>query len=86
MQVQRDLDADVVMIFDECTPFPTRSGSGQVDGVVVAWAKRSRDEFDRLQNPHALFGIVQGGMYDSLRIRSIEGLTQIGFDGTPSAA
>jgi queuine tRNA-ribosyltransferase len=82
MQVQRDLDADIVMIFDECTPFPaTEAEARKSMELSLRWAKRSRDEFDRLQNPHALFGIVQGGMYESLRIRSIEGLTQIGFDG-----
>jgi queuine tRNA-ribosyltransferase len=82
MQVQRDLDADIVMIFDECTPFPaTEAEASKSMELSLRWAKRSRDEFDRLQNPHALFGIVQGGMYESLRIRSIEGLAQIGFDG-----
>jgi queuine tRNA-ribosyltransferase len=82
MQVQRDLDSDVVMIFDECTPFPaTESEARKSMELSLRWAKRSREEFDRLQNPHALFGIVQGGMYESLRHASIEGLMKIGFDG-----
>jgi queuine tRNA-ribosyltransferase len=82
MQVQRDLDSDIVMIFDECTPFPaTEDEARKSMELSLRWAKRSRDEFDRLQNPNALFGIVQGGMYESLRHASIEGLLKIGFDG-----
>jgi len=82
MQVQRDLDADIVMIFDECTPYPaTEAQARKSMELSLRWAKRSRDEFDRLQNPHALFGIVQGGVYESLRFASIEGLLKIGFDG-----
>ncbi|HMN43215.1 MAG TPA: tRNA guanosine(34) transglycosylase Tgt [Povalibacter sp.] len=82
MQVQRDLDSDVVMIFDECTPYPaTESEARRSMELSLRWAARSRAEFDRLENPHSLFGIVQGGMYDSLRLESIAGLTQIGFDG-----
>jgi queuine tRNA-ribosyltransferase len=49
--------------------------------LSLRWAARSRAEFDRLENPHALFGIVQGGMYDALRSESIAGLSRIGFDG-----
>jgi queuine tRNA-ribosyltransferase len=82
MQVQRSLDADVVMIFDECTPYPaTEEEARKSMELSLRWAKRSRDEFDRLENPHALFGIVQGGMYSSLRAASLEGLTKIGFHG-----
>jgi queuine tRNA-ribosyltransferase len=82
MQVQRDLDSDIVMIFDECTPYPaTEQEARHSMELSLRWAARSRAEFDRLENPHALFGIVQGGMYDALRRESIAGLTEIGFDG-----
>ena len=64
MQVQRDLDADIAMIFDECTPFPaTEEEARRSMELSLRWAERSRAEFARLQNPHALFGIVQGGMF-----------------------
>jgi queuine tRNA-ribosyltransferase len=82
MQVQRDLDSDIVMIFDECTPYPaTEQEARRSMELSLRWAARSRAEFDRLENPHALFGIVQGGMYEALRRESIAGLTHIGFDG-----
>lgn len=82
MQVQRDLDSDVVMIFDECTPYPaTEQEARRSMELSLRWAARSRAEFDRLENPHALFGIVQGGMYESLRRESIAGLVHVGFDG-----
>jgi queuine tRNA-ribosyltransferase len=82
MQVQRDLDADIVMIFDECTPYPaTESEARQSMELSLRWAARSRAEFDRLENPHALFGILQGGMHMPLRLASLEGLTKIGFHG-----
>ena len=82
MQVQRDLDSDIVMIFDECTPYPaTEDEVRRSMDLSLRWARRSRAEFDRLQNPHALFGIVQGGMFAALRQQSVAGLTQIGFDG-----
>jgi queuine tRNA-ribosyltransferase len=82
MQVQKDLDSDVVMIFDECTPYPaTEQESRRSMELSLRWALRSRAEFDRLQNPNALFGIVQGGMYTALRQESAAGLQQIGFDG-----
>lgn len=82
MQVQRDLDADIVMIFDECTPYPASEDVARKSmELSLRWAQRSRDEFDRLENPHALFGIVQGGVYLPLRLASLEGLTKIGFDG-----
>lgn len=82
MQVQRDLDSDIVMIFDECTPYPaTEAEARRSMELSLRWAARSRAEFDRLGNPHALFGIVQGGMYETLRQESIAGLTQIGFHG-----
>jgi queuine tRNA-ribosyltransferase len=82
MQVQRDLDADVVMIFDECTPYPaSEQQARQSMELSLRWAARSRAEFDRLENPHALFGIVQGGMHRGVREQSIAALKQIGFDG-----
>jgi queuine tRNA-ribosyltransferase len=82
MQVQRDLDADIVMIFDECTPYPASEDEARRSmELSLRWAKRSRAEFDRYENPHALFGIIQGGMYESLRLESIAGLRDIGFDG-----
>ena len=86
MQIQRTLDSDIVMVFDECTPFPaTRDEAAQSMELSLRWARRSRDEFDRLRSPdngaNALFGIVQGGMYEDLRDVSSEALQQIGFDG-----
>lgn len=82
MQVQHDLDADIAMIFDECTPFPaTEDAARRSMQLSLRWAARSRREFQRLENPHSLFGIVQGGMYETLRLESIAGLAQIGFDG-----
>ncbi|MBV1920549.1 MAG: tRNA guanosine(34) transglycosylase Tgt [Pseudomonadales bacterium] len=80
MQVQRDLGSDIVMIFDECTPFPaTEKEARDSMELSMRWAKRSKVAHG--DNPNALFGIVQGGMYEDLRVESIEGLTDIGFDG-----
>jgi tRNA-guanine transglycosylase (EC 2.4.2.29) len=74
MQVQKDLDADIVMIFDECTPYPATEAQARASmELSLRWAARSRAEFDRLDNPNALFGIVQGGMYVPLREESIRG-------------
>jgi queuine tRNA-ribosyltransferase len=82
MQVQRDLDADIVMIFDECTPYPaTEIEARKSMELSLGGAARSRAEFDRLENPHALFGILQGGMHMPLRMASLDGLTKIGFHG-----
>src|SRR5690606_25701513 len=82
MQVQRQLDSDIVMIFDECTPYPAGEDQARKSmELSLRWAARSRAEFDRLENPHALFGIVQGGMYPQLREVSAAGLREIGFDG-----
>lgn len=86
MQVQYDLDADIVMIFDECTPYPaTEDEARKSMELSLRWARRSRDEFDRLNNgqdnAHALFAIVQGGMYMPLRQASLAGLSDIGFAG-----
>jgi queuine tRNA-ribosyltransferase len=82
MQIQKVLDSDVVMIFDECTPYPaTPEAAEESMALSLRWARRSRDEFDRGGNRNALFGIVQGGMFDELRDASLAGLTDIGFDG-----
>jgi queuine tRNA-ribosyltransferase len=80
MQVQRELGSDVVMIFDECTPYPaTEEQARHSMELSLRWARRSREAHG--DNPAALFGIVQGGMYPELRARSAEGLMAIGFDG-----
>ncbi len=80
MQVQRALGSDIVMIFDECTPYPaTVSEAHDSMQLSLRWAKRSKDAHG--DNPSALFGIVQGGMYESLRDESLAGLVDIGFDG-----
>jgi queuine tRNA-ribosyltransferase len=82
MQVQAALDSDVVMAFDECPPYPaTEQQARQSMELSMRWARRSRDEFDRLRNPNALFGIVQGGTYLPLRQESLARLVDIGFDG-----
>ena len=80
MQVQRDLGSDVVMIFDECTPYPaTKKQANDSMQLSLRWAERSKKAHG--DNPSALFGIVQGGMYESLRDESMAGLEEIGFDG-----
>ena len=80
IQVQRDLGSDIVMIFDECTPYPaTEKQARESMELSLRWADRSKQAHEG--NPAALFGIVQGGMYESLRDRSLAGLTDIGFDG-----
>ena len=82
MQIQRTLDADIAMVFDECTPFPaTREEAADSMELSLRWALRSRREFDRLDNANALFGIVQGGMHGDLRDASLAGLAEIGFAG-----
>lgn len=87
MQIQRVLDADVVMQFDECTPYKindrpaTKDEAAKSMQLSLRWGKRSKAEFDREENSNALFGIVQGGMYEELRDESLEELNQMGFDG-----
>jgi queuine tRNA-ribosyltransferase len=87
MRIQRSLNSDVVMQFDECTPYEiggrpaTRDEAAASMQLSLRWAKRSRDEFDRLGNPNALFGIVQGGMFEDLREASLDGLVDVGFHG-----
>ena len=82
MRIQHALNSDIVMIFDECTPYPaTRDEAAKSMRLSMRWAQRSRDEHNKLGNTNALFGIVQGGMYEDLRDESLAGLDQIGFDG-----
>jgi queuine tRNA-ribosyltransferase len=87
MRIQAVLDSDVAMVFDECTPYEvdgapaTRAHAAESMRLSLRWAKRSRDEFDRLGSRNALFGIVQGGMHEDLRDESLAGLAAIGFDG-----
>lgn len=87
MQIQRVLNSDIVMQFDECTPYEINGRPATVDEAAnsmrmsLRWAKRSRDEFDKGENPNALFGIVQGGMFETLRDESLAGLQETGFDG-----
>ena len=80
MEIQRALDSDVVMVFDECTAYPaTREEAAASMELSLRWAARSKAA--HAGNGNALFGIVQGGMHDDLRDRSREGLVAIGFDG-----
>ena len=87
MQIQRVLNSDIVMQFDECTPYEidgrpaTREEAGQSMRMSLRWAKRSIDEFHREENPNALFGIVQGGMFEDLRDESLAGLNELNFHG-----
>jgi len=87
MQIQRTLNSDIVMQFDECTPYEidgrpaTHEEAAKSMRMSLRWAKRSRDEFDRLANPNALFGIVQGGMFEDLRDESLAGLNDLDFHG-----
>ena len=82
MRIQKTLDSDIAMIFDECTPYPaTEKVASDSMELSLRWAARSRRAFDELNNPNALFGIVQGSVYESLRRRSAAGLANIGFDG-----
>jgi queuine tRNA-ribosyltransferase len=80
MRVQRELGSDIVMIFDECTPYPADEEQARASmELSLRWAARSREAHD--DNPAALFGIVQGGMHERPRAESLDGLTRIGFDG-----
>ena len=82
MKIQRVLDSDIAMIFDECTPYPaTEKVASDSMELSLRWAERSRRTFDDLKNPIILFGIVQGSVYEPLRRRSAERLVEIGFDG-----
>lgn len=80
MQIQQVLNADVVMVFDECTPYPaTHQQAEDSMRLSLRWAQRSKQA--HTGNPNALFGILQGGMFEDLRDISLAGLTEIGFDG-----
>jgi queuine tRNA-ribosyltransferase len=87
MEVQHDLGADITMIFDECTPYPVPESTARESmQLSLGWAQRSRCRFDELRDAdpdrgEALFGIVQGGVYGALRLESLHGLAEIGFDG-----
>jgi len=87
MQIQRSLNSDIVMQFDECTPYEidgrpaTAEEAAKSMRMSLRWAQRSMNEFHRGENPNALFGIVQGGMYESLRDESLAGLEDIDFPG-----
>src|SRR4051812_7660256 len=80
MRIQRVLDSDIVMVFDECTPYPADITQAQESmELSLRWAQRSKAAHEG--NPNALFGIVQGGTYEALRDESLERLTRIGFGG-----
>ncbi|MFI0545990.1 MAG: tRNA guanosine(34) transglycosylase Tgt [Brachymonas sp.] len=88
IQIQTILNADIVMQFDECTPYESkghitteREARSSME-LSLRWAKRCQDEFCRLHNPNALFGIVQGGMFENLRDESLAGLNALDFPGT----
>jgi len=87
MQIQTVLNADIVMQFDECTPYETKGVlTTEADArksmeLSLRWAVRSRDEFQRLENPNALFGIVQGGMFEGLREASLDALVALDLPG-----
>lgn len=82
IKIQSDLGADIVMIFDECTPYPAdKATADQSMQLSLRWAQRSKDTHQALGNENALFGIVQGGMYEDLRQQSAKKLIEIEFDG-----
>ncbi len=82
MEIQYDLGSDIVMIFDECTPYPATEEEADISmKLSLRWAERSRNQFNEQENPNALFGIIQGGCYEHLRDVSLAGLEKIGFDG-----
>jgi queuine tRNA-ribosyltransferase len=87
MQIQTVLNSDIVMQFDECTPYETKGHlttekeAHASMAMSLRWARRCQDEFTKLENPNALFGIVQGGMFESLRSESAAGLVDLNFPG-----
>ena len=87
MQIQTTLNSDIVMQLDECTPYETKghltteAEARKSMEMSLRWARRSQDEFARLENPNALFGIVQGGMFPSLRQESLDALVAMNFPG-----
>ncbi|MGQ7843682.1 tRNA guanosine(34) transglycosylase Tgt [Granulosicoccus sp. 3-233] len=82
MRIQTDLGSNIVMAFDECTPYPaTYEQAAESMELSMRWARRCQQAFGELQNPNALFGIVQGGMYEDLRKQSCEALVELDFPG-----
>lgn len=84
IQIQHTLGADIIMIFDECTPYPATEEEARTSmELSLRWAERSKQAHEQVRrnNENALFGIVQGGMYANLREESLNGLINIGFDG-----
>ncbi len=87
MRIQRSLNSDIAMVLDECTPYriddrpATHAEAAASMRMSLRWARRSRQAFQDQGNPNALFGIIQGGMYEDLRDESLAGLTEIGFEG-----
>ncbi len=82
MEIQTHLNSDIVMIFDECTPYPASYEIARESmQLSLRWAERSRHAFDQNNNPNALFAIVQGGIYPDLRKQSLDQLMQISFNG-----
>ncbi|MBV1877186.1 MAG: tRNA guanosine(34) transglycosylase Tgt [Pseudomonadales bacterium] len=82
MQIQTSLNADIAMVFDECTPYPaTKTEVADSMQMSLRWAKRSKTAFEACNNKNALFGIVQGGVHEDLRDESSAGLAAIEFDG-----
>lgn len=83
MEIQKVLNSDIVMIFDECTPYPATHEEAQKSlQLSLRWAKRCKEHHHNvLENKNALFGIIQGGMYEDLRDESLNGLLEVGFDG-----
>ena len=82
MRIQAVLNSDIVMVFDECTAYPsTRDQTAESMRLSMRWAKRSKEEFRALNNSNALFGIVQGGMMEDLRQESLDGLAELDFHG-----
>lgn len=82
MQIQYSLNSDIVMQFDECTPYPATPSEADTSlELSLRWGERCKNEHEKLGNKNALFGIIQGSMYRNLREKSLEGLLNIGFDG-----
>ncbi|MEO6959358.1 MAG: tRNA guanosine(34) transglycosylase Tgt [Burkholderiaceae bacterium] len=87
MRIQRAMNSDIVMVLDECTPYAIDGRPATLEEAAASmrlslrWARRSLDAFRQQENPNALFGIVQGGMFESLRDESLAGLIDIGFHG-----
>ena len=82
MQIQYSLNSDIVMQFDECTPYPATPSEADTSlELSLRWGERCKNAHEKLGNQNALFGIIQGSMYRNLREKSLEGLLAIGFDG-----